>query len=258
MKSLIVTEKSYSEANLKFIDNNELLRLAKSSEEKISQKAIDSLVSLNSGLVKSIAVRFINRGIEYEDLMQIGMLGLMKAIDGFDTEKGYAFSTYATPVISGEIKRHIRDTGAIKISRIYKRNAALLLRERSCIIENEGREPAIEELAERCGLEVAEAAVTLDSAMPVISLNTEKYDDGETEMMDMIENEHESEEMNFMLDSIALAQEISHLPSLWRKIVILRYYRGKTQSQCAELLGLTQVKISREERKALDFLRTKL
>lgn len=254
----MLTEKTITETNLRFTDNNELLHLSRSNDENKAKSAMEQLIELNSGLVKSIAVKFLNRGIEFEDLLQIGMLGLMKAIDGFDEDKGFAFSTYATPVIAGEIKRQIRDTGLIKVSRIYKRNAAILLRERSIILENEGREPGIEELASRCGIEVAEAAAALDSAMPVISLNSEKYDDSDISMMDMLENESENDQMNLMLDTIALSQEIESLPSLWRKIVILRYYRGKTQCQCAELLGLTQVKISREERKALDFLKTKL
>lgn len=258
MNSFMVTENLGVELNPKYIDNNDLLKLAKSSDDNISREAMEKLINNNSGLVKSIASHYVNRGIEYEDLIQIGMLGLMKAIDGFDPEKGFAFSTYATPVITGEIKRQIRDTGYIKVSRIYKRNAALLLRERARIVEQEGREPGIAELAKKCDLEVAEAAVALDSAMPVISLNAEKYDDGDIAVIDSIENEREKEEMNLMLDSIAIAQEVSNLPSLWRKIVILRYYRGKTQCECAKLLGLTQVKISREERKALDYLRTKL
>ena len=254
----MVAENSCVDINPKYVDNNGLLVLAKSSDESVSSKAVEQLIELNSGLVKSIAVHYINRGIEYEDLFQIGMLGLMKAIDGFDPEKGFAFSTYATPVISGEIKRQLRDTGSIKVSRIYKRNAAILLRERSKIIEQEGREPGIAELAEKCGIDVAEASVALDSAMPIISLNNVIYDDSDVSVIDSIENERETEEFNFMIDSLALAQEISRLTPLWRKIIILRYYRGKTQCQCADLLGLTQVKISREERKALDYLKSKL
>lgn len=258
MKAEILADVSQTEQNVKYLENNELLAIAKSKDEEIAKKAIERLVELNSGLVKSIAVHYINRGIEYEDLVQIGMLGLMRAIEGFAPERGFAFSTYATPVISGEIKRQIRDTGYIKVSRIYKRNAALLLRERSRIIEQEGREPSIAELAGNCGIDVAEAGVALDSAMPVVSLNSLKYEDSETSILDSIENERESEEFSSMIDSIALSQEISNLPPLWRKIVILRYYRGKTQCECGTLLGLTQVKISREEKKILDYLRTKL
>jgi RNA polymerase sporulation-specific sigma factor len=254
----MTTEVTNADLNTKYSENNKLLVLAKSNDESISKKAIEKLVELNSGLVKNIATHFLNRGIEYEDLVQIGMLGLMRAIEGFDPIKGFAFSTYATPVISGEIKRQIRDTGYIKVSRIYKKNAVSLLRERSRIIESEGREPGIAELAENCGLEIAEASVALDSAMPVISLNSNKYDNSDITAIDLIENEQESKELNSMIDSLALSQEISKLPPLWRKIVVLRYYRGKTQCECGTLLGLTQVKISREEKKILNYLRTKL
>ena len=258
MKGYVITDASEIELKTKYSENSELLRQAKSSDECMSRSAIEKLVELNSGLVKNIAKHYINRGIEYEDLIQIGMLGLMHAIDGFDPDKGFAFSTYATPVISGEIKRQIRDTGYIKVSRIYKRNAAILLRERSRIIEQEGREPGIAELASNCGLEIEEASIALDSTMPIVSLNSQKYDDSDITIIDSLENERESEELTTMIDSIALAQEKSNLPSLWRKSVILRYYRGKTQSECGRLLGLTQVKISREEKKILEYLKTKL
>ncbi len=254
----MITDVLNADIDAKYSENSKLLILAKSDDDCTAKKAIEKLVVLNAGLVKNIAIHFVNRGIEYDDLVQIGMLGLMRAIEGFDPEKGFAFSTYATPVISGEIKRQIRDSGYIKVSRIYKKNAACLLRERLRIIESEGREPGIAELAENCGLEIEEASIAIDSAMPVVSLNSSIYDDSDTTVIDSIENERESLEFTSMIDSLALSQEISKLPSLWRKIIILRYYRGKTQCECGSLLGLTQVKISREERKILDYLRTKL
>ncbi len=242
----------------RFTENNELLRQSKCDDEAIAMKAIERLTELNYGLVKSIADRYQNRGIEQEDLIQIGLCGLLKAIDGFDCEKGYAFSTYATPVISGEIKRNIRDTGPIKISRIYKRNAAILMRERNLIMETEGRDASISELATRCDLSPEEAAAAIDASMPIISLQEIKYDNNSPTILETIECERANEEMSAMIDSIALSQEISQLPPLWKKIVLLRYYRNKTQSECASLLGLTQVKISREEKKILEYLRNKL
>ena len=258
MKNLTLDDKKKIEKQISYEENNELLRLAKSDDVAISDKARERLVMINAGLVKSIASHYLNRGIEYDDLIQIGMLGLMRAILGFDPEKGFAFSTYATPVIAGEIKRQIRDTGYVKVSRIYKRNAAMLLRERTRITEEEGREPGIAELAELCGLDVAEASVALDSAMPVISLDSMKYSDGDASVSDFIASEDRSDDIDCIIDSVSLSEEIYNLPPLWRKIIILRYYRDKTQCECASLLGLTQVKISREERKALDYLKSRL
>ena len=122
-------ESKTNRASDKFKINDELLKESRSTDEATSRRAYERLVELNTGLVKSIAVRFLNRGIELEDLIQIGMLGLIKAIDGFDFSRECSFSTYALPVISGEIKRHLRDSGPVKVSRIYKRNAAILLKE---------------------------------------------------------------------------------------------------------------------------------
>lgn len=247
-----------SRGNEKFRINDELLRLARCEDERLSREAYDRLVELNMGLVKSIAMRFINRGIEFEDLMQIGTLGLLKAIEGFDFSHECSFSTYALPVISGEIKRQLRDSGPIKVSRIYKRNAAILIKERNSIIENEGREPGISELAERCGIEVEEAAISLDASMPIISIHDQKYEESGVTLLDSIECERANEEMSMLTDRIALSQEIAALPPLWKKIILLRYFRDKTQSECASMLGLTQVKVSREEKKILAYLRERL
>lgn len=251
-------ESKTNRASDKFKINDELLKESRSTDEATSRRAYERLVELNTGLVKSIAVRFLNRGIELEDLIQIGMLGLIKAIDGFDFSRECSFSTYALPVISGEIKRHLRDSGPVKVSRIYKRNAAILLKEKNSIIEKEGRDPSIAELAERCGIEPEEAAIALDASMPVISIHDPKYDESGMTFLDSMECERASEEMAMLTDRIALSQEIAALPPLWKKIILLRYFRNKTQSECASILGLTQVKISREEKKILAHLREKL
>ncbi len=244
--------------NEKYKENEQLLRLAHSEDKSVSDMAYNRLVELNMGLVKNIALRFTSRGIELEDLVQIGTLGLIKAIEGFDVERECAFSTYALPVITGEIKRVIRDNGPVKVSRIYKRNAAVLLRERNRIIENEGRDPSVLELAQKCGMNVEEATEALDASLPVVSIYDQRSDDSGITLLDSIECERANEEMSSINDRIALSQEISALPPLWRKIILLRYYRNKTQSECAALLGLTQVKISREEKKILEHLRKKL
>lgn len=242
----------------RFAENEALLSLATSEDRSVKDMAYDRLVRLNSGLVKSIALRYLGRGIELDDLIQIGTIGLIKAIDGFDSSRGFAFSTYALPVINGEIRAQLRDSGPVKVSRIYKRYAAMLMHERSAIIESEGRDPGIAELASRCGIDVEEASAAFDACLPIVSLQDQRYDDGEATVMDGIECERANEEMSGIIDKIALSQEISALPPFWRKIVLLRYYRDKTQTECAALLGVTQVKISREEKKILAYLRTRL
>lgn len=242
----------------RFSENNALIEQARSDNSALKEAAYDRLVRLNAGLVKSIALRYIGRGIDLEDLIQIGSIGLIKAIDGFDPSRGFAFSTYALPVINGEIRAQIRDTGPIKVSRMYKRYAAMLMHERNVILENEGRDAGIAELAERCGIEIEEASAAFDACQPVVSLQDQRYEEGDSTLMDGIECERANEEMCGMLDRVALSQEISALPTLWRKIVLLRYYRDKTQTECASLLGVTQVKISREEKKILAYLKKRL
>lgn len=242
----------------RFSENNVLIEQTRSDNAAIKEAAYDRLVRLNAGLVKSIALRYTGRGIELEDLIQIGTIGLIKAIEGFDTSRGYAFSTYALPVINGEIRAQIRDTGPVKVSRIYKRYAAMLMHERNAILESEGRDAGIAELAERCGIEVEEASAAFDACQPIVSLQDQRYEEGESTLMDGIECEMANEEMCRTLDRVALSQEISALPPFWRKIVLLRYYRDKTQTECASLLGVTQVKISREEKKILAYLKDRL
>lgn len=255
--------KDNKDSNVKFTNerfkiNEELLLTAKSDNEIESKIAYEKLLDLNMGLIKSIVIHYLNRGIEFDDLVQIGTLGLLKAIEGFDPSRQCSFSTYAMPVISGEIKRHIRDSGPIKVSRIYKRNAAILLKEKNRIIETEGRDPSIKELAQRCGLDDEEAAIALDSSMPIMSIYEPRYDEGSVSIIDSMESERASEEINSMNDKIALSQEIKLLPPFWKKIILLRYFRNKTQTECAEILGVSQVKISREEKKILEHLRGKL
>ena len=151
--------------------NMELLQRA--SEGDSSAEA--ALIEENAGLVRTVARRFLDRGTEYEDLVQIGTIGMLKAIRSFSMERGTAFSTYAVPLIVGEIRRHLRDDGPVKVSRIYKRQGVALMHEKNKILTEEGREPGIAELAERCNLTVEEAAISLDSISPVTSLSDFVY-----------------------------------------------------------------------------------
>lgn len=222
------------------------------------RSAEGELLEENMGLVRHIARRFLDRGTEYEDLVQIGSIGMLKAIRSFSLERGTAFSTYAVPLIVGEIRRHLRDDGPIKVSRIYRRQGVSLMHEKNRIRTEEGREPDIRELAEHCGISVEEAAISLDALSPVASLSDAVGgDDGMTleGTLSDAESEHESEAI---CDRVALSQSIGRMPPLWRKIVLLRYFRDMTQQRVADLLGLTQVKVSREEKKILSFLREEL
>lgn len=236
-----------------YTKNLELLALATNGDEN----ATAELMETNLGLVRAIALRFKDRGVEYEDLVQIGSIGMLKAIRSFDVQKGTVFSTYAVPLIIGEIKRFIRDDGLIKVSRLYKQQGAMLMREHEKFTLEMGREPKIDELAKRCGLSVEEASVAIDATSYVSSLSASinGEDEGYT-----LENTLccEKNEIDAHIEHIALSQAISSLPPLWRKIVTLRYLKELSQQETAEILGLTQVKISREEKKIFEALRKKL
>ena len=231
--------------------NRELLILAAQGDER----ATEQLVVDNMPLVRSVAIKFKDRGTEYEDLVQIGTIGMLKAIRSFDVERGTAFSTYAVPLIVGEIRKHLRDDGPIKVGREYKRMGAALLGERNRIMASTGRDPSISELAVRCGVSAEDAAVALDAVAPVSSLSETVYDDGGLTLEGTLPDQDSADETERMLDKLALSQAISRLDPLWRKIVLLRYWRNMTQQQVATALGLSQVKVSREEKKIMERLR---
>ena len=238
--------------------NRSLIALAQEGDDG----AMEALVIENAGLVRSLAQRFCGRGTELEDLIQIGTIGMIKAIRSFALERGTAFSTYAVPLIVGEIRRHLRDDGMIKVSRSYKKLGAQLMRMRSEIVAAEAREPSVRELAELCGVEAEEAAMALDAISPVRSL----YDPlpggdgrGAPQTYDaVLPDEDSAAELERMQDRLALSQAISRMQPLWQRIILLRYYRNRTQQQVAEQLGLTQVKVSREEKKIVAYLREEL
>lgn len=242
------------EKNKNYSKNRDLIIRAQRGDEK----ATEELIVSNTGLVRSIALKFRDRGVEYDDLMQIGTIGMLKAIRSFDLERGTVFSTYAVPLIIGEIRRYLRDDGIIKVSRSYKKLGVQLLKVKNDIMANEGREPNISELANFCGVSISEAAVALDSITPVSSLSEFVYGEDGMTLEGTIADDESSNEMERLCENIALSQAISKMQPLWKKIVLLRYYRDYTQQQTAEVLGLSQVKISREEKKIFAFLREEL
>lgn len=249
-----------AESGYNYENNRELLALAKSEDEDTAMRATEKLLEVNKGLIQSIAIRFRERGVDFEDLMQIGTIGMMKAIRSFELERGTSFSTYAVPLIFGEIRRHIRDEGPIKIGRYYKKLGALIMNVRAQILADEGREAHIEELAARVGVSAEDAAMAIDANSPILSLSDKAFgtDEDGMELEGTIADVESERDFERLRDSIALSEAISQMPSVWQKIVLLRYYRDMTQQQTADALGLSQVKISREEKKIMEFLREKM
>jgi len=240
-------------------ENHRLLVLAQSENQQEAEAATEELLLRNAGLVRSIALRFRDRGVEAEDLIQIGTVGMIKAIRGFDIEMGTCFSTYAVPLIFGELRRHMRDEGPIKVGRYYKKLGVSLMSAKSAFLVEEGRDPTISELAARCHVSAEEAAMALESMSPILSLSDSAFGEEEgVELGSVIPDEESSHEIDRLCDRIALGQAVSKMPPLWQKLVMLRFYRNRTQQQTADALGVTQVKISREEKKILDFLRKEL
>ena len=216
--------------------------------------AESALVENNAGLVLSVAARFADRGYDREELVSVGRIGLLKAIRTFDPARGCRFSTYAVPLIFGEIRRFLRDDGPIKVSREKKRLAAALSAERERAAEA-GEDVRLSELARRVGVTPEEAADALDAVSPVRALSEYAFRDEGPTLGETLSDDSENEKA---FDKIAIALAVEKLPALGRKIVLLRYYRDLSQQKVADLLGLTQVKVSREEKRAIERLRREL
>ncbi len=236
----------------KFRENIALVARSQAGDKQ----ATEQLIKLNGGLVAGIAFRFCGRGTDYEDLLALGNLGLLKAIRTFDPERGCAFSTYAVPLIFGEIRRFLRDDGPLKVSRNLKRLGARLMAERDRRLSEGESGVRIEELARSCEVTAEEAAAALDSVAPVSYLSDNVY--GEDESLTLENTLYDDEEQERDLNRMAIAEALSKLPDQRRKIILLRYYRDYSQEETARALGLTQVKVSREEKKILAFFREQL
>lgn len=216
--------------------------------------ARDKILIENTGLIWSIVRRFLNRGHEGEDLFQIGCIGMLKAIDRFDTEFDVAFSTYAVPMIAGEIRRFIRDDGIVKISRKIKENQMKIMHQREIYINEKKQEPTIEELEKVCDLTKEEIVMAMDASRNVESIDKEMYSkDSAYTLMDLAEDDTNIEET--VLNKIMVQQLMDMLESKERKIINLRYFKNKTQSQVAKEMGMTQVQVSRLEKKILKSMR---
>ena len=242
-----------------YAKNRELIILAQGEDVALADEATEELVILNSGLVRTVALRFRDRGLDFEDLIQIGTMGLIKAIRSFDIDRGTLFSTYAVPMIFGEIRRTLRDEGIIKVGRSYKTLGVQLMRAKNELMMRYGEDVSISLIADAVGVSVEEAAIALDAMSAPLSFSDFVYgeEDG-TLLEDTLADKDSLEYNKKFFERMALREAISKMNDRWQKILILRFFRNKTQQQVADILGLTQVKVSREEKKIVEFLRNEL
>ena len=216
-----------------------------------SQEAMETLLDENSGLIWAVVRRYLNRGVDADDLYQLGCLGFLKAVEGFDLAYGTQFSTYAVPKISGEIRRFLRDDGTVKVSRSLKEQASSIRTVRNQLTTALGREPTIAEISRQTGFSPEEIALAETATSAAESIQRETSEDGFS--LENILTDTESEEK--MVEKIALRQAIAALPEREATVIKLRYFHGLTQQRVARVMDVSQVQISRIEKKAIAQLR---
>lgn len=228
----------------------ELLQAAREGDKLACEQVLED----NTGLIWSVVRRYYGRGVEPDDLYQLGCLGFLKAVQGFDQSFGTQFSTYAVPKIAGEIRRFLRDDGSMKVSRGLKERALTIRMARGRLCAFLGREPTLSELAEETGFTPEDIAAAETAADPVVSLQAETGDGGLT-----LEGVLSSGGMeDGLVEQITLHSALERLPERERQVLVLRYYRSLTQTQTAKVLGVSQVQVSRLERRAVERLRQML
>ena len=225
----------------------ELIRLSQAGDKA----AADALVQENAGLIWSIARRFVGRGTELDDLYQLGCLGFLKAVEGFDTSYGTQFSTYAVPKITGEIRRFLRDDGAVKVSRGIKEQAATIRITRNHLTAALGREPTVMEISRQTGFTAEEIALAEAATAATESIQKESGEEGFS--LEQVLTDTETEER--MVERIALMQAIGKLPERESTVIHMRFFHGLTQQRVAKVLNVSQVQVSRIEKKALAHLK---
>lgn len=231
----------------------ELIQQAKSGD----QEALQTLTIENSPLIKSIIKRYIGKGIEYDDLFQLGSMGFIKAVKNFDTSFNVKFSTYVVPMIIGEIKRFMRDDGTIKVSRSIKSTNIQINRYVESFVKENGDKPTIEQIAKHFEIDAQEVVFIMDSARMPISLYT-PFEDGENKSLLLIDRYVQDNSGDEMFENIALKEALKNLEERDKMIIFMRYYRDKTQSEIAKELKISQVQVSRLEMKILNKMREKL
>lgn len=249
-----MSDKGHKNNNYNYDDNMQLIKLAKAGDKG----ALDYLIEMNLPLVSSISKKFLNRGYEYDDIFQIGCIGLVKAVNNFDESFNVKFSTYAVPMIIGEIKRFLRDDGIIKVSRSVKNTARKLHYDKDALTKKLGREPTIEELSKFSGVDKEEIITALESSSSMQYLyDTIHQDDGAPVLLiDKLSEDYEED--NEVIDKIALKEALTKLDMKSRQIIMLRYFKDKTQIQVAKMMGISQVQVSRIEKKVLKLMKEKL
>ena len=234
-------------------ETNDLIRRAKQGEDFAKER----LIIENKNLIKSIVRRYLNKGVEYDDLYQLASMGLLKAINGFDESFGVRFSTYAVPMIAGEIKRFMRDDGSIKVSRAIKSTAKEINRFIEKYSTDHGVQPSVKVIAEQFNMPESEVVFTMGSThMPVsIYAQGDYKDEKGQELLDKLPVEDNQEDI---IDSLQLKTAIEGLPERDKKVIILRYFRDMTQSEVATMLGVSQVQVSRIENRIMENFRKSL
>ncbi|WP_243093473.1 sigma-70 family RNA polymerase sigma factor [Pseudoflavonifractor sp. AF19-9AC] len=228
----------------------ELLQAAREGDSRACEQVLEE----NNGLIWSVVRRYYGRGVEPDDLYQLGCMGFLKAVQGFDPQYGTQFSTYAVPKIAGEIRRFLRDDGPVKVSRGLKERGVSVRGARTRLCAQLGREPSLSELAEETGLTPEEIAAAETAVEPVISLQAETGENGLT--LEGILTAGSEEEG--LVERMTLRTALAALPEREQQVLLLRYYRGMTQVQTARVVGVSQVQVSRLERRALERLRQEL
>jgi len=231
------------------MDRNEILLAEYKAGD---QSAREKLCQENMGLVCNIVRRFGDAKAESEDLVQTGTIGLLKAIDNFDDSFGVKFSTYAVPMIIGEIRRFLRDDGIIKVSRTLKNQAYHGYRAREELSQELGREPTIFEISEKCGISHIELAAAFEATQAPDSINRSAYEDSDEEIADRVASTRDEEKI---INKITVKNILDKLSKREREILILRYFRGKTQAEIAPIVGVSQVQVSRIEKKVIERIR---
>ena len=231
-------------------DNTALIERVREGDKQAENRMVEE----NMGLVYSIARRFLNRGYDAEDLTQIGAIGLIKAVKKFNPEFNVQFSTYAVPMITGEIKRFLRDDGAVKISRTLKENAMKGWRCEELLRRKLNRQPTINEISKESGIDAESLIEAFEAATPPESIYESVYDNGDKEirLLDTITGE---EIEDGVINKVMIDDILSRLTEREKEIILFRYFRGKTQSEIAKIIGVSQVQISRIEKKAIERIR---
>ncbi len=238
------------------LDSEEVKRLVKLAQEG-DEEAKSALIAENSPLIKSIIKRFVSKGLEYDDLYQLGCLGFVKAIKNFNPEFNVKFSTYVVPMVIGEIKRYMRDDGAIKVSRAIKSLNIKIKKFIESYYADKKVKPTVEEIANHFQLEEGDVVMAMDSSRMPVSLYA-PFDEADSDSLLVIDRVDNENNANSLVDKIAIRELVSELSNRDKTIILMRYFYDKTQSEIATLLHISQVQVSRLENKILENLKKKL